>query len=96
MEGRSRCACFPRGGSELMPKTYYLAGYVRIDAESDAEAERKFEEAGLGIDQEIADGVTLDFQGPWDEVEERDTPTCICPPDLLERGGFRGGCPVHA
>jgi hypothetical protein len=20
---------------------------------------------------------------------------CICPPDLLERGGFRGGCPVH-
>lgn len=20
---------------------------------------------------------------------------CICPPDLLARGGFRGGCPVH-
>jgi hypothetical protein len=20
---------------------------------------------------------------------------CICPPDLLERGGFRGGCLVH-
>jgi hypothetical protein len=22
-------------------------------------------------------------------------PECICPPDLLARGGFRGGCPVH-
>jgi hypothetical protein len=21
---------------------------------------------------------------------------CTCPPELLERGGFRGGCPVHA
>jgi hypothetical protein len=23
-------------------------------------------------------------------------PECICPPDLVERGGFKGGCPVHA
>jgi hypothetical protein len=23
-------------------------------------------------------------------------PACICPPDLLERGGHRGGCPVHS
>lgn len=30
------------------------------------------------------------------EYEERREPECICPPDLLERGGFRGGCPVHA
>lgn len=21
---------------------------------------------------------------------------CICPPDLVARGGFKGGCPVHA
>lgn len=21
---------------------------------------------------------------------------CVCPPDLLARGGFRGACPVHA
>lgn len=20
---------------------------------------------------------------------------CICPPDLLARGGYKGGCPVH-
>jgi hypothetical protein len=37
---------------------------------------------------------------PADEIEELDEgyrePSCICPPDLLERGGFRGSCPVHS
>jgi hypothetical protein len=23
-------------------------------------------------------------------------PVCICPPDLVARGGHRGGCPVHS
>ena len=23
-------------------------------------------------------------------------PACVCPPDLLERGGYRGNCPVHS
>jgi hypothetical protein len=27
---------------------------------------------------------------------ERPGPECICPADLVARGGFRGGCPVHA
>jgi hypothetical protein len=27
---------------------------------------------------------------------EPSTVACICPPDLVERGGFRGGCPVHS
>lgn len=27
--------------------------------------------------------------------EEPDESRCICPPELLERGGHRGGCPVH-
>lgn len=32
-----------------------------------------------------------------DDVEEPDDgPACICPPDLVERGGFKGGCRVHA
>ena len=22
-------------------------------------------------------------------------PVCICPPDLLARGGFKGRCPIH-
>jgi hypothetical protein len=25
----------------------------------------------------------------------REVRACICPPDLLARGGFRGGCPIH-
>ena len=31
---------------------------------------------------------------PADELDEVEPP-CICPPDLLERDGFRGGCPRH-
>jgi hypothetical protein len=26
---------------------------------------------------------------------EDDGPACTCPPELVERGGFKGGCPVH-
>lgn len=39
---------------------------------------------------------------PADELEgypfpgEAPTVECICPPDLLARGGFRGGCLVHS
>lgn len=78
-------------------KTYYLTGYVRIDAASDDEAVAKFEAAGpLGIEVEIADGVVLDFQGPWDDVVETNERACICPPGLVQRGGFKGGCPIHA
>jgi hypothetical protein len=36
---------------------------------------------------------------PADEMDSYTFPgeeVCICPADLLERGGFRGGCPVHA
>ena len=29
-------------------------------------------------------------------LEEGDESSCICPPGLVERGGFRGGCRVHA
>jgi hypothetical protein len=75
-------------------RVYYLNGYVRIEAVSDEEALKRFERAGLGIEVEIEEGVTLDFQGPWDEIEEI-ADDCVCPPDLLARGGFKGGCPVH-
>lgn len=33
-----------------------------------------------------------ELAGWWDED---DPPACICPPDLVARGGFKGGCPVH-
>jgi hypothetical protein len=80
-------------------RVYYLEGYVRIVASSDEEAEHKFEQAGLGcaIEDPNVKGVMLDFQGPWDEIADVESVgECICPPDLLARGGFRGGCPVHA
>ena len=28
-------------------------------------------------------------------TEAEEGPTCICPPELLARGGFKGGCLVH-
>jgi hypothetical protein len=33
---------------------------------------------------------------PEDEWTDEYVPVCICPPELVERGGFKGGCPVHA
>lgn len=74
---------------------YYMTGFVKVLADSQEEADRKFDEAGLDIDVEIAPDVFLTFEGPWDDVDDDPGPTCICPPDLLERGGFKGRCPVH-
>jgi hypothetical protein len=39
------------------------------------------------------DAADLDASFRRDEGDESD---CICPPDLLERGGYRGNCPVHS
>lgn len=30
------------------------------------------------------------------EYEREPEGECICPPDLLARGGFKGRCPIHA
>lgn len=48
---------------------------------------------GLATDDERANmnEYVLTDDGGY-EVER----PCICPPDLLARGGFKGGCPVHA
>jgi hypothetical protein len=43
-------------------------------------------EQGLLDADELAD-LTYFYEPP--------EPECICPPDLIARGGFRGGCPVH-
>ena len=34
------------------------------------------------------------FPGEPDPLD--DPARCICPPDLVARGGFKGGCPVHS
>jgi hypothetical protein len=33
---------------------------------------------------------------PPESYAAPDEDDCICPPDLLARGGFKGRCPVHA
>ena len=33
---------------------------------------------------------------PEDDWPEDVQFECICPPELVARGGFKGGCPVHA
>lgn len=48
---------------------------------------------GLATEHERADmnQFVLTEDGGY-EIER----VCICPPDLVERGGFKGRCPVHA
>jgi hypothetical protein len=41
---------------------------------------------------ELPESVMDGYPFPGEAV----TPECICPPALLERGGFRGGCLVHS
>jgi hypothetical protein len=76
-------------------KVYYLTGFVRIEAADDAEALRKFEEAGLGPEEEVIAGVTLAFEGGWTEIVDEPDPPCTCPPGLVERGGFHSSCRAH-
>lgn len=33
---------------------------------------------------------------PGEPVPENCLPACICPPELVARGGFKGGCPRHS
>lgn len=48
---------------------------------------------GLASDDERADmnEYALTDEGGYEIKRE-----CICPPELLARGGFKGRCPVHA
>jgi hypothetical protein len=51
-------------------------------------------EAALRIELgELPEDAMAGYPFPGEEDDEDD---CICPPDLLARGGFKGGCPVHA
>lgn len=50
---------------------------------------------GSATDDQRADmnEYVMPDDGGYELVDRRE---CICPPELLARGGFRGGCPVHA
>lgn len=74
--------------------------------DSDAEAPRLYAERLRDLERHVRERVAR--SGPWwleadrsrfcDIVEyvDRPDPECICPPGLVERGGFRSGCPVHS
>lgn len=47
------------------------------------------------LDSSEMDGYEFPHEPPSKDEEEQEEGVCICPPDLLERGGHRGGCPVH-
>lgn len=80
---------------------YYIFGgtHVRVQADTLEGAHRLMENVWPddGSWAEIGEGVEV-FAPSEEPVEivEPFEPECICPPDLVERGGFRGGCPVHA
>jgi len=48
--------------------------------------------ASMWLDGDAARTIKLE---PADVIEYLAEPECICPPDLVARGGFKGGCPVH-
>lgn len=48
----------------------------------------------LAIDAGLMGPLTLKPVEYVEWINEPD-PECICPPGLVERGGFKGGCPVH-
>lgn len=70
-------------------------------ADEDVSAELSLAVAAWSVVMgEASDGVRSDLDEfeLTDEggYEIRSYAVCICPPELLARDGFRGGCPVHA
>lgn len=48
----------------------------------------------LAVYHGAAAAITLDTADVR-EIVDSPEPVCICPPGLVERGGFRSSCPVH-
>lgn len=71
-----------------------------LDTGSDTEILGAAELALMALSMECgsAGPITLNPEDVDDVMaqEAEPGPVCICPPDLLERGGHRGGCPVHS
>jgi hypothetical protein len=85
--------------------TARLVGYARERLEaalaaladgSDTELLGEAEQAVMAVHLLCGntDPITLTPADVAEHMDRRD-PACICPPALLARGGFRGGCPVH-
>ena len=81
-------------------KRFVWRTYVSVQAETLKEASAVIEAAFPNPEdwQAMSYGVEVYAPGgePDDVIEEDDGPVCICPPELLARDGFKGGCPVHS
>jgi hypothetical protein len=71
-----------------------------LDTGSDTEILGATELALMALSMECgsAGPITLNPEDVDDVMAQEAEPgsVCICPPDLLERGGHHGGCPVHS
>jgi hypothetical protein len=81
-----------------MPRFIWLTA-IAVDAPTIEEANAILEEA-YGTDcwnetPHDAISVWSPAGEPTDIEEDAHERVCTCPPDLVARGGFRGGCPVH-
>lgn len=84
-----------------MKNAYYFNAYVRVEADSEEQAWERIQ----GEDTYVCEADTGDAEyDAWVQLvvlnllsaEPIYEPVCICPPDLLARGGFKGGCPQHS
>jgi hypothetical protein len=53
-------------------------------------------DVGEATPAELEDLAELEEEAePREEAQPEEEPPCICPAELLARGGYRGGCQVH-
>jgi hypothetical protein len=82
-------------------RVYYFAAYVRVEATSQEEAWERISTEPVYVSEADAsdpgheNDVNLVVTDLLDHEPLDTGPLCICPPDLIARGGFRGGCRAH-
>lgn len=67
-----------------------LLALALSEAQDDIDAIPTTSAALAALQIEVGELPESELDGWFDE------PECICSPEQIERGGFRGGCPVHS
>lgn len=88
----------------ISPKQYKEYARARLeealfilDSGTDVEILGAVELALMALSRECGSTETITLNpADVDEIINAPEAVCICPPDLLARGGHRGGCPVHS
>lgn len=84
---------FRKWGQERLSDALYALADDGADLEVLGNVELALMSLSMYYDSDAA-AITLTPSDVVEYVDEPD-PECICPPGLVARGGFRGGCPVH-